>query len=303
MSAPGRQKLQGPEGTPCPLTVLLPARDEEATIAQVIRQVQEELQRLALPAYEILVVDDGSRDGTREQALKAGARVVAGSTRGGYGAAIKRGLAQAQGEVILLLDADGTYSSQALGSLLQEIEKGADQAIAARPFMGASGSALRKGVKKIIHKLASILAGAQVVDLNSGMRALRKTQMQALAPLLPDGFSLTTSLTMAGLLSGWQVSWVPVTYQPRKAGSKFRPVRDTLRLLAALGRSLVYFAPLRLFGPLAAFLALLGVGFASWDVAVEHNLGDKTVLTLLTSLELLMLGLLADFLVRRGRQF
>lgn len=282
------------------VTVILPARDEAATVGKVVRGLREELARLSIGPYEVLVIDDGSRDETAERARQEGAKVLRGSSRGGYGAAVKRGLAQAQGQLVLLLDADGTYPLDGVGALLQGLAEGADQVIAARPSLGASGFRLRQAVKAAIHWLAGLLAGVPVPDLNSGMRALPAGKLRAMAPLLPDGFSLTTSLTMAGLLRGWDVRWVPLSYTPRGRGSKFRPIRDTLRLLAALLRSLVYFAPLRLFVPVSVLTAVVGLGFAFWDVSVEHNLGDKTVLTFLTALELFMLGLLADFLVRRS---
>ncbi len=282
------------------VTVIIPARDEAATVGQVVRGVLEELTRLSISSYEVLVIDDGSRDETAERARQERAKVLRGGSRGGYGAAIKRGLAQAQGQVVLLVDADGTYPLEGVGALLQGLADGADQVIAARPSLGASGFRLRQVVKAAIHWLAGLLAGVSVPDLNSGMRALPTGKLRELAPLLPDGFSLTTSLTMAGLLLGWDVRWVSLSYTPRGRGSKFRPIRDTLRLLVTLLRSLTYFAPLRLFVPVSALTAVVGLGFAFWDVLVEHNLGDKTVLAFLTALELFMLGLLADFLVRRS---
>jgi glycosyltransferase involved in cell wall biosynthesis len=286
---------------PMVLTVIIPALNEEETIASVVEKTRNILQNLGFSDFEILVVDDGSKDRTAERATRAGARVIRGSTKGGYGAALKRGFAAARGELTLILDADGTYPPEAIGLLLQELEAGADQVIAERPLFGAASPGLRWIVKRGIHRVASYCAGVEVRDLNSGMRLLRTARLRALSPLLPSGFSLTTSLTMADLLTEGRVCWVPIPYAPRSHGSKFRPVRDTLRLLAALVRSFVYFAPLRLFAPVASLVGAAGIGFALWDVVMEHNLGDKTVLALLTALELFMIGLLADFVVRQRR--
>ncbi|RMF87489.1 MAG: glycosyltransferase family 2 protein, partial [Nitrospirae bacterium] len=123
-----------------------------------------------------------------------------------------------------------------------------------------------------------------------------------LLPLLPNGFSLTTTLTVAGLLEGWRTEWLPVAYTPRHGRSRFRPVRDTLRLLLSLLRAVAYFAPLRLFLPAAAATGLAAAAFLAWDVAVERNLTDKTVLTVLTTLEILLLGFLADLVARAVRR-
>lgn len=205
------------------ISVIIPARDEARSIAAVVARVRAALDG---EPHEILVMDDGSRDGTGEAALAAGARVLAlGGV--GYGAAIKAGAAEARGELLALIDADGTYPELALPVLVRAVRSGASQAIGARPRRGDAESWLRSMVKAIFRWAVRWLGGFAAPDLNSGLRVLRTADMRALAPLLPDRFSLTTTLTLALAADGAPVVFLPIDYRPRTGRSKWRPVRDT----------------------------------------------------------------------------
>jgi glycosyltransferase involved in cell wall biosynthesis len=205
------------------ISVIIPARDEAHSIAGVVARVRVALEG---EPHEILVMDDGSRDGTGEVARAAGARVwVLGGV--GYGAAIKAGVAEAHGDLVALIDADGTYPEAALPVLVQAVRSGASQAIGARPPRGDAEPWLRSAVKAIFRWAVRWLAGFHAPDLNSGLRVLRTGDLRLLAPLLPDRFSLTTTLTLALAANGEPVVFLPIDYHPREGRSKWRPVRDT----------------------------------------------------------------------------
>ena len=277
------------------VTVLIPAHNEAASVGQVVCGVRA---AMADQNVCVIVIDDGSTDATATEAAAAGAEVISGGSRG-YGAAIKRGLRAATTSVVVLLDADGTYAAEAVPTVAAAVAGGADQAVGARVLPDASVPLVRRPAKWLIGFLASLLAGAPIPDLNSGMRAFRRERVLPLLRLFPDGFSFSTTLTMAALLEGWSVAWIPVPYRRRSGRSKFRPVRDTARLVLALLRAVVYFEPLRLFLPVALLL-LVGAGMTMfWDVFVEANLTDKTVILTLSGLEIFVLGLLADLIVRK----
>jgi glycosyltransferase involved in cell wall biosynthesis len=205
------------------ISVVIPARDEVRAIAGVVRRVEEVL---AGEAHEILVVDDGSRDGTGAVACEAGARVLtlAGV---GYGAAIKAGAAQARGTLLALIDADGTYPESALPELVAAVRGGARQAIGARPKLGAAEPLARSVVKALFRGAVRWLGGFAAPDLNSGLRVLRTADLLSLAPVLPDRFSLTTTLTLALAAAGDPIVFLPIAYHARVGRSKWRPVRDT----------------------------------------------------------------------------
>jgi len=205
------------------ISVVIPARDEVGAIAGVVRRVGE---ALAAEPHEILVVDDGSRDGTGAVAREAGARVL--TLMGvGYGAAIKAGAAQARGSLLALIDADGTYPEVSLPALVAAVRSGARQAIGARPKLGAAEPFARSAVKALFRGAVRWVGGFEAPDLNSGLRVLRTADLLSLAPVLPDRFSLTTTLTLALAAAGDPIVFLPIAYHARVGRSKWRPVRDT----------------------------------------------------------------------------
>lgn len=205
------------------ISVVIPARDEVGSVAAVVAEVHRILQGRK---YEIWVVDDGSSDGTGAAAEAAGARVL---TLGGvgYGAAIKSAALRVEGDLIALLDADGTYPVAWLPALVEIVEAGARQAIGARPSVTPSEPMARSVVKGLFRLAVRLGTGVVVPDLNSGMRVVRTRDLIALSPILPDRFSLTTTLTLALASEGDTPVFLPIPYHPRAGRSKWRPIRDT----------------------------------------------------------------------------
>ncbi|NWG00104.1 MAG: glycosyltransferase family 2 protein [Thermoanaerobaculaceae bacterium] len=283
------------------VSVVIPARNEGKSIAAVVAGVRAALAGAAAGgSFEVIVVSDGSHDDTATAARAAGAEVLENPESKGYGAALKRGFRHARYPFVAIIDGDGTYPPEAIPGMIEDLVRGADQVIGSRTTGQAHVPLLRRPAKWLVRVLASAFTRQPIPDLNSGLRALRRSTLESVVRLLPDGFSCTTTLTVAGLLSGWHVTWHPIDYHRRTGTSKFRPVRDTGRLVLSLLRAVVYFDPLRLFLPLALVLGVVGAGLAAYDVFVEHNLTDKTVLTSLTALQFLVLGLLADLIAKRN---
>lgn len=205
------------------ISVVIPARDEVRSVGAVIAAVRA---ALAGDACEILVVDDGSSDGTGAIAREAGACVLR-LDGVGYGAAIKAASKVARGELIALLDADGTYPVEELPRLISVVRGGARQAIGARPRLSGAEPLARSAVKALFRFAVRAFGGIAVPDLNSGMRVVRTADLLALAPVLPDRFSLTTTLTLALSAEGDPPVFLPIPYRRREGRSKWRPVRDT----------------------------------------------------------------------------
>lgn len=294
------------------LTVLLPAFNEERVIAAVVCEA-----RLSLAdwdgGWEILVVDDGSTDRTAEAAVAAGARVACRATNGGYGAAVKTGIEQARGRLLALIDADGSYKPADCRRLLSALWDLQDPPqTTATKFDLVNGVRsqehgpwrnLRRLVKGSIRKLAEWMSGRHIPDLNTGIKVFRRELMLDYFWLLPDGFSCSTSMTLALLCDGRAVRFVPVDYRPRVGQSKFRPVRDTARYLLAVVRVVLYFRPLRVLFPVALFFASLAA-MTSVSHIVHSSLGPAPVDVIfgLLSLTILTIGLIADRVVARRLQ-
>ncbi len=303
---PTRQKATDPADRPSdtasgPVSVVIPAYNEAEGVGPVLRELDETLQAAGIRA-EILLVDDGSTDGTAEAARKASprVRVLRHDTNLGYGAALKTGFRHATHDLVAILDADGTYKAADLVRLLQEMGD-RDMVVGARVGPGARIPLLRRPAKWVLRKLANYLARRPIPDLNSGLRVFRKAPLLEHLRLLPDGFSLTTTITLALLVGGYDVAFLPIQYERRTGRSKIRPIRDTLNFLTLILRTIVYFDPLRVFLPLALLLVLVGLltGLLSW-LFLPKILDTTTALLVLSGLQVAVLGLLADLVVRRS---
>lgn len=287
------------------ITIVVPVYNEEKGVEGVL----ERLAKLDLGApVEILAVNDGSRDGTAEalrevQKRIPNLRVVTHAANQGYGAALKTGFTHAKYEVVVITDADGTYPEDRIVDLLRCIDDGAEMAVGARLGENVHIPLIRRPAKACLRKLASFLAGTPIPDLNSGLRAFRRELVLAYRPILPQGFSFTTTITLASLTNGHRVDYVSVNYAQRHGRSKIRPFKDTLGFTGLIIRTVLYFNPLKVFYPVAGVILLGLLGSLYYDIFVEKpaNLGDKSVLLFVLWVQVLSVGLLADLIEKRSR--
>ncbi len=280
----------------CKVSLVVPAYNEEQAIAGVLEAVLTVLRDAGLADFEVLVVDDGSTDRTAEIARSTGAvKLIQHPRNRGYGAAIKTGIRRARHPWIAITDADGSYPNERLPELLAAAGDAA-MVVGARTAADAAQSWLRNIPKAVLRRYAEWLTRTDIPDLNSGLRVFRKDAVQRLLKLLPDGFSLTSTLTMALMHNDEDVRFVPVGYAARIGKSKIRPLRDSLNFLMLIIRTGTYFAPFRVFMPPAATLFALFLLSAVYDVAVLRNLTEKSLILLTLSMNLGIYALLADMM-------
>jgi glycosyltransferase involved in cell wall biosynthesis len=280
--------------------VVVPAYNEEHGIRPVLTSLLQTLNALPTVDCEIIVVDDGSTDGTSAAAQGLeGVSVVRHDSNRGYGAALKTGLRHARYEWICITDADGTYPNERIGDLLSATD-GAHMVVGARTAAGVQDSWLRRLPRTFLRHYAAWVTRRRIDDLNSGLRVFRKDLAERFLHLLPDGFSFTTTITIAFLMSYYTVRYVPIGYAKRVGKSKIDPIGDTLRFLVLILRTGMYFAPLRTMVPPTMVLLLLFVGSAAYDLFWLHNLTDKTLVLLVLSVNAGTLALVADMIHKRG---
>lgn len=289
------------------LTVLLPAFNEEQAIERVLAEIVETLADEPL-RYEILVVDDASTDATAARAERFAAecrdcdvRVIRCAENRGAGAARKIGVRQAQGEIVVMLDADGSYPAAAIPALLRWFPT-YDQVNGARTSEQGTLPWLRRPAKWFIRQLASYLTGHKIPDLNTGLKAFKREAMLPWLWVVPDGFSCVTTMTLAFLTNGYAVKYVPTEYRPRIGHSKFHPVKDTLAYLSTVLRMVLYFRPLKVFLPLSGMLMLLGTLKTFFDLRLTGSMQESDIVVFVAAFMTCMLGLLAEVIVAHQRR-
>lgn len=272
------------------VTVVIPAYNEGAHIAQQVRAVRATMERSAW-TFEIIVVDDGSADNTAQEAARTGVRVLRHRRNRGYGASLKSGIEASRFDWILIIDADGTYPTDAIPELLAAADRNA-MVVGARVGQSVKIPLVRRPAKWFLGRLASYLAGRRLPDLNSGLRLMRKDLVERYVHLLPSGFSFTTTITLASACNEHPIEYVPINYHARLGKSKIRP-RHAYDFLLLILRIIVFFNPLKVFLPVGAALALAGLAKFGYDIT-RDNLSESAIFGLLAALILWAIGLLAD---------
>ncbi len=267
------------------VSVVIPAFNEEDGIAGVLAPLLEGGFR------EVLVVDDGSSDATAARATAAGARVVRHPYNKGNGAAVKTGIREARGEVVLLMDADGQHDPGEAPAIYGPIGS-FDMVIGARAskdqsFTRALGNALFKA-------LASWLTGRPIPDLTSGFRAARRERLLEILPLLPNGFSYPTTSCLAFLKAGLSVDFVRVRARPRVGTSKVRVLRDGTRFLLIILKIVTLYSPLRVFFPVSALAFVLGAAYGAWNVANRGKIPMGSALLIQLAVVVFLFGLISE---------
>jgi glycosyltransferase involved in cell wall biosynthesis len=280
------------------LAVIVPAYNEIAGIAQTLDLVHDVLARFDR-SNEVIVVDDGSADGTGEAAAACGARVIVHEVNRGYGAALKTGILNTRAAAVAIIDADATYPADAIPRLYERLAH-ADMAVGARQLRSKGVAWIRRPGKWLLNRFASYLVGRRIPDLNSGLRIIKRDALLRYLHLLPTGSSFTSTITMALLANGHAVAYEPIDYIKRTGRSKIRASHFASFMLLVV-RAIVLFNPLKVFLPLGALLFLLGVAKLIQDV-ILWNLSETAVMAFLSAIVVWAVGLLADMIARLQMQ-
>ena len=267
-------------------SVIVPALNEAHAVGPLVTAL------LAAASWrEILVIDDGSSDGTGTVAAAAGARVVRHPYNKGNGAAAKTGIRRAMGEFVLIVDADGQHQPAdvlRLATPLSDFEL----VIGARSS-DSQASATRRLGNTALNRIAAYLTGRAIPDLTSGFRAARRDCLLEFLHLLPNGFSTPTT-TLAFIKAGYSVLFVPIEAAQRQGQSKIRLGADGARFFLILLKVITIFSPLRIFVPISLSTFAAGAAYAAWTIATQAHVTNSSVLLILSSVVILLIGLVSE---------
>ena len=281
------------------LAVIIPAYNEEQSLRNTVEAVSAVLIDADID-YELIVVNDGSKDDTAQ--IAAGLEGITVLTHGrnrGYGAALKTGIRKASAPKIGIIDADGTYPIDRLPDLFRlAVDTGSEHVIGARKGEEVHDTPGRWVARRVLKVIAFIATGRWIDDLNSGLRVFDRSVAMQNWSLFPNGFSFTTTITIATLQSGVDVRFEPIDYFQREGESHIRPVKDFFRFVGLIIRISFIYAPLRFFVVPGVVLLLIGIGIAIGQIITDDNIADSAVLAILFGGQLLLNGLIAESLAR-----
>ena len=285
------------------ISFILPAYNECESIVQEIRKVRAVLDAAQIP-YEFIVIDDGSKDNTGELAAREGVRVIRHAKNRGVGGGRKTGILAAKTNYVMTTDADGTYPAEPIPEMIEIMKtQDFDMVVGARVKEKGTVSWIRTPAKFLIRKLACYMTRENIPDLNSGLRIFKKSVALKYFYLLPDTHSWESTITLAFLCNHQRVRYVPINYFKRSGGvSSFHPIKDTYNYISLIIRTIMYFSPLRIFLPLSFFIFTIGILKTVFDIIQSDRIGGMDVFMLLTSLVILVAGLLADLMVVLSRK-
>jgi glycosyltransferase involved in cell wall biosynthesis len=245
------------------LSVIIPAYNEEDGIAEILDRVlsiRPGLEEAHIAGPEVIVVDDGSKDRTPEIVKSyQNVRLIRHQKNRGYGGALKTGFANAEGNLLSFLDADGTYPPEHFPNLCRAVIEGADMVVGSR-MAGAKSEMpkTRRLGNLIFARLVSIIGNRKVTDSASGMRVFRREALERMYPL-PDGLNFTPVMSTRAIHEGLKMVEVPIPYSERLGRSKLSVVKDGVRFLNSIVLTALSYNPVRILG----LMGLAGVAFAA----------------------------------------
>ena len=272
------------------ISIILPAKNEAESLEDLLPELTRQF-----PDEEVIVVDDGSTDDTVAVCNQNHVQVISHVYSMGNGAAIKTGARNAQGKVLVFMDADGQHDPKDIQKLLDKINDGYDMVVGARKI-DTHASLTRRIGNTLYNKLASWMTGFPIEDLTSGFRAARARHFRKFLYLLPNKFSYPTTSTMAFFRSGLPVGYIPIRAMNRTGDRKshIRLFHDGFRFLIIIIKIGALFSPMRFFLPISAILFLASLSYYGYTYFNWGRFTNMSAVLILSSLFTFLIGIVSE---------
>ena len=269
-------------------SLVIPAKNEAASLNSLLPALRDRYGDI-----EIIVVDDGSTDNTEQICIENRVVLLKHPYSKGNGAAVKNGALKATREYLIMLDADGQHRPEDIQPVMDKLGEGYDMVVGCRNF--SSQASLARGVANSIYNwFASKVTGHTIKDLTSGLRGVKKSEFLRFLPLLPNGFSYPSTITMAFFRSSLNVCYVPITAERRIGQSHIQPIRDGVRFLLIIFKLTTLYSPLKIFFPIATVHLLLGLFYYSYTYITAGRFTNMGVTLLISSIIIFLIGLISE---------
>jgi glycosyltransferase involved in cell wall biosynthesis len=270
------------------VSIIIPAYNEAKTIGELIAQI-----KALYPEYEIIVINDGSKDETVTVAKEAGAVVYTHPYNIGNGAAIKSGIRIASGDIMVFMDGDGQHEPEDIAKLLKFFPD-FDMVVGARSIKDQASLGRALG-NQVYNWLASYVTKFSIKDLTSGFRAIKSKAARSFLHLLPNTYSYPATITMGALRSGMSVKYSPVKINKRKAGkSNVKLIQDGVRFFMIITRICTLFSPMRIFLPVSFVMFILGLMNYIYTLITQGRFTNMSALLFVTSVLVFMMSLISE---------
>ncbi len=277
------------------LSVIIPVFNEKENIENFLSEIIEFCKGFSF-RYEIIVVDDGSTDGTAEilSAFKSEVlKVIHHKHNIGNGGAVKTGIRNAEGEYVIMIDGDGQHYPEDIGRILEKLEEGYHLVVGARDSK-SQASFFRALGNAVYNKLASYVADFEIKDLTSGLRGAKRSLISKFLYMFPNGFSYPSTSTLAFLKVGYSLAYIPITTRKRKGKSKIRIIRDGLKFFKIIAKITTLFSPMKIFFPVSVLLFISAIIHFLYRLFVSGKYTLFTGILILSSIFTLLMGLISE---------
>ena len=272
-----------------PVSVIIPAYNEETGIKGTLEHLVAGKYH---EKYEIIVVDDGSTDKTKEICEGFPVRVISHTVNKGYGAALKTGIRKATSDKIAFMDSDGQHDPKYLDKLVEMLSE-YEMVIGCRTEDSFQVKN-RKAGKKLIRKVGEFRVEQKLPDYNSGFRGFEKSLIRDMLHFMPNGFSFSTTSTLAFMKEGYNIGTFPIVVEERVGRKSNVKVKDGIKTLMLLLRIIMLFNPLKIFLPAAVIAGTAGVAYGVWGFVIAGRFSNGAIILLTLGMILFFIGLIAD---------
>jgi len=284
------------------LSLVIPAYNEEKNIKAVVDSYSASFSKIPNLEFEIIVVNDNSKDTTLEILNKMeNIKLLNNELNSGYGFSLKRGIRNSSYDLIMITDADGSYTNYDAVNLVNSYS-GEDMLVGSRTGSNVNIQLYRRPAKFILNNYASFLSYSKVPDVNSGLRIFKKQKYKKYKKYLPDAFSFTTTITLSMINSRENVKFIPIDYLKRGGISKINPIRDFLTFMSLITKLSLYFNPLKIFSLISVLLLSLAISVFAYCKYYNFILPDVFLTsTISTAVIVFCMGLIADLINVRSK--